>query len=95
MRGRKFCADRGQLFLGCLFSQDLPGQQVQYRAFDHVAQIRQLVPRIRKQRHHRLAIFRNAARLGKILEKSADLAVSGQAHVADRMHDQGAVVPNG
>ena len=94
MPGRKFGADRGQLFLGGLFSQDLPGQQIQYRALDHITQIRQLVPRVRKQRHHRLAILGNAARLGKIIQKSADLAIGGQAHLADRVHDQGAVLPN-
>jgi hypothetical protein len=34
--------------------------------------------RLREQRRHGVAIFRNPARLGKIIEQRADLAIGGQ-----------------
>ena len=88
----KFSADRSQFLLGRLFSEDLPGYQVQYRTLDHAAQIPQRIPCFRKQRHDGLVVFGNATRLGKILQQRADLAIGGQTCVADGMNDQPAVL---
>lgn len=84
----KLGTDRGELLLGRHFGEDLARLQFKDGALDHFAQHGRLVGGFCEQRHQRLAILRHAARLRKIFKKRRDFAVGGQAHLADRMHEQ-------
>jgi hypothetical protein len=61
-------------------------------ALNRLAQTRGPIVGFRKQRHHGVAILGDAARLEKIFQKCGDFTIRGQPHMADRMHDQRAIV---
>ena len=94
MLGGELSADRGQFLLRRQLGEDLARLQFRQRALDHGAQPG-IVARAGKQRRHGVAVLGDAARLGEMIHQRADIAIDRQSRVADRMHDQDAVLADG